>query len=63
MNSICEKISSLKDSNNIAQFLKIEKGITIPENSNLRVNYKQQRDIEKLEFKIYWPQREEFKIL
>lgn len=63
LNSICGKISLLKSSNNIAQFLKIEKNITIPENASLRINYKQQRDVEKLEFKIYWSQREEFKIL
>lgn len=63
LNSICEKILSLKDSNDIAQFLKIEKNVSVPENSSLRISYKQQRDVEKLEFKIYWTQREEFKIL
>ena len=63
LNSICRKILLLKTSNDIAQFLKIKRNISIPENSSLRINYKQQRDVEKLEFKIYWTQREDFKIL
>lgn len=62
LNGICETISSLKEINNIREFLKVEKGISIPEDVSLRMSYKQQRDVEKLEFKIYWPQREEYKI-
>lgn len=33
--------------------------ITVPEDSTLRVSYKQQRNIEKLEFKIFWELRED----
>lgn len=36
--------------------------ITIPQRSTLRVSYKQQREVEKLEFKIFWNQREEVKL-
>jgi excisionase family DNA binding protein len=63
LDSICEKISNLKESNSVEKFLTLEKNISIPDNANLRVSYKQQRDVEKLEFKIYWTQRDEFKIL
>lgn len=31
-------------------------GAALPPRATLRVSYKQQRDVEKLEFKIYWPQ-------
>ncbi|GFP78190.1 helix-turn-helix domain-containing protein [Clostridium fungisolvens] len=63
LDSICEKISNLKESNSVEKFLTLEKNISIPDNANLRVSYKQQRDVEKLEFKIYWTQRDEYKIL
>jgi hypothetical protein len=43
----------------ISQFVGIGKTVTLPENTTLRVSYKQQRDIEKLEFKFFWPLREE----
>ncbi|GFZ33422.1 hypothetical protein CSC2_39480 [Clostridium zeae] len=63
LDSICEKISYLSESNSVEKFLTLEKNISIPDNANLRVSYKQQRDVEKLEFKIYWTQRDEYKIL
>lgn len=63
LDSICEKISNLRESNSVEKFLTLEKNISIPDNANLRVSYKQQRDVEKLEFKIYWTQRDEYKIL
>ena len=62
LNDICGTIASLKEMNNIRKFLKIDKNINIPEDSSLRISYKQQRDIEKLEFKIYWPIRDEYKL-
>lgn len=63
LEDICSHLSSLKSSNNIKLILKeINKDVSIPEDASLRMSYKQQRDIEKLEFKIYWPQREEYKI-
>ncbi|WP_368489347.1 helix-turn-helix domain-containing protein [Clostridium sp. BJN0013] len=63
LDNICSHLSSLKSTNNIKLILKkLDKDVNIPEDVSLRMSYKQQRDIEKLEFKIYWPQREECKI-
>lgn len=60
---IAESLSTIKkDGGNIACVLPgLKKDITIPEESTLRVSYKQQRDVEKLEFKIFWEMREEAK--
>lgn len=63
LDNICSHLSSLKSVNNIKLILKkLAKDVSIPKDASLRMSYKQQRDIEKLEFKIYWPQREEYKI-
>jgi excisionase family DNA binding protein len=40
----------------------LNKNISIPEETTLRVSYKQQREVEKLEFKIFWSLREECKM-
>lgn len=37
----------------------LDQTITIPRQATLRVSYKQQREVEKLEFKIFWNLREE----
>lgn len=59
-NKIGEAIASIKENNNVKSVLKdIEKDITIPQNASLRISYKQQREVEKLEFKIFWGLREE----
>ena len=52
----------LKDSN-MQQLVPVDKAIRIPENATLRMCYKQQRDVEKFEFKIYWPIRDEYRYL
>ncbi|KAA8674786.1 hypothetical protein [Clostridium sp. HV4-5-A1G] len=63
MDDICSNVSNLKENNNIKLILKdLDRDISIPEDASLRMSYKQKRDIEKLEFKIYWPQRKEYKI-
>lgn len=53
---IGEAIASIKENNNnIKIVLKdLENDITIPQNVSLRISYKQQREVEKLEFKIFW---------
>lgn len=58
---IGEAIASIKENNNnVKNVLKdLEKDITIPENASLRISYKQQREVEKLEFKIFWGLRGE----
>lgn len=40
----------------------LERDIAIPQQTTLRVSYKQQREIEKLEFKIFWGLREECRL-
>lgn len=54
-------INTIRESNNnIKSVLKeLDKDIQIPENSTLRVSYKQQRGVQKLEFKIFWSLKEE----
>lgn len=61
---IKEYVAELKDhGNNIKIVLDdLEKDITIPKDAALRISYKQQREIEKLEFKIFWDLREEFRV-
>lgn len=53
---IGEAIASIKENNNnIKIVLKdLENDITLPQNASLRISYKQQREVEKLEFKIFW---------
>lgn len=47
-----------RNGSNIRSILDVDSDIVMPETATLRINYKQQRDVEKLEFKIYWNQRE-----
>ena len=60
---ITESLQTVRENkDNIASVLGgLEKEIMIPEEATLRISYKQQRDVEKLEFKIFWEQREESK--
>lgn len=55
------KITEL-DYNIKCVFKNLEKDIIIPENATLRISYKQQREIEKLEFKIFWDLRQDSKL-
>ncbi len=49
--------------NNIKTILNdLNRDIVIPENTTLRISYKQQREVEKLEFKIFWDLREDSKL-
>jgi excisionase family DNA binding protein len=62
--TICESLSILKESgNNVKSVLEnLDKDIAIPENATLRMSYKQQREIEKLEFKIFWDLRDDSRL-
>jgi len=52
-----------KNGNRIQALLpELGKDITVPREATLRVSYKQQREIEKLEFKIFWSLREECRL-
>lgn len=61
---ITEALSEVKEhGNNIKIILnELDRDVTIPENATLRISYKQQRDVEKLEFKIFWDLREDSKL-
>ncbi|MDT8719367.1 helix-turn-helix domain-containing protein [Clostridium sp. 19966] len=58
---IGESIAAIKSKDNNIKIVleELDKDITIPENASLRISYKQQRGVEKLEFKIFWGLREE----
>lgn len=60
---MCAKIETIKKNASVNEILNVKKNIDIPESgAKLRVSYKQQRDVEKLEFKVYWPIRNNYKI-
>lgn len=61
---IREALSAISaNGNNLRAVLEnLDRDIVIPEDATLRVSYKQQREIEKLEFKIYWSLREEIRL-
>ena len=61
---IGESLSTVRKSGgNIKPLLReLDGDVTIPENATLRISYKQQREVEKLEFKIYWDLREDTKL-
>ena len=64
LNNISEALSTVKGcGNNIKSVLEdLDRDISIPEDATLRISYKQQREIEKLEFKIFWVLREDLKL-
>lgn len=63
IDDICSEASKLKDKNDIKTIVKsLDSNIKIPDDVKMAIYYKQKRDIEKLVFKIYWPQREETKM-
>ncbi|MNC15355.1 Helix-turn-helix domain protein [compost metagenome] len=62
--SICESLQHLQENGcNMKLILdSLDRDIIIPEDAKLRISYKQQREVEKLEFKIYWDMREDSKM-
>lgn len=61
---ISDALTSLNaNGNNIKVLLQeLERDVAIPQNATLRISYKQQLKVEKLEFKIFWNQRETVKL-
>lgn len=59
---IGEALTSIREKGGSIRSLlpELERDVILPPEATLRVSYKQQRDVEKLEFKIFWEQREEF---
>lgn len=57
---IDENLKTVKDHGyNVKSILKkLDKDIEIPDNTVLRISYKQQREVEKLEFKVFWDLRD-----
>lgn len=62
---ICDSLSAVKkNGNNITVLLQeLDRDIIIPQEATLRISYKQQREVEKIEFKIFWELREESKLV
>lgn len=61
---INDALSTLGENNNNIRTLlrELDRDIIIPQEATLRISYKQQREVEKLEFKIFWDLREESKL-
>lgn len=53
------ELISINDNNIKAVLGELNEEVKIPESAALRVSYKQQRDVKKLEFKIFWGLEEE----
>jgi excisionase family DNA binding protein len=58
---IKSRLDFLRANGNRIQALlpEMDREIVLPREATLRVSYKQQREVEKLEFKIFWDLREE----
>ncbi len=64
LDSIFDEVSSIKGNRSINTLLKdVPGGINIPDDITLRVSYKQKREVEKLSFKLFWPLREEHRLI
>jgi excisionase family DNA binding protein len=59
-----EALASISHGDNSIKTLlpELDRDVTIPADATLRISYKQQRGVEKLEFKIFWELREDFKL-
>ena len=63
INNICNQASKLKENNDISTLINnLNSSISIPDDVKLSISYKQKKDIEKLEFKLYWIVRDEVKV-
>ncbi|WP_017415825.1 helix-turn-helix domain-containing protein [Clostridium tunisiense] len=63
LDSIFDEVTNLKVNKHINSLLKnVPSGIDIPDNVTLRVSYKQKREVEKLQFKLFWPLRDEYRL-
>ncbi|MBM7868703.1 excisionase family DNA binding protein [Clostridium pascui] len=64
LDNIFDEVSNIKVNRSINSLLKdVPGGIDIPDNIKLRVSYKQKREIEKLEFKLFWPLRDQHRFI
>jgi len=63
LSAVSDRIALLCKDPNLQQLVHVEKAVRIPDQATLRMSYKQQRDVEKFEFKIYWPIRDEYRSL
>lgn len=61
---ICEALTTAKENGNNIKILleELDSDIIIPQEATLRISYKQQREVEKLEFKIFWDLRQDSKL-
>lgn len=63
LDKVIDEVALIKDDKYISAILRnVSDKITLPNNATLRVSYKQKREIEKLEFKLFWAIRDEYKV-
>lgn len=63
LDHIFDEVTNIKVNKHINSLLKnVPSGIDIPDNVTLRVSYKQKREVEKLQFKLFWPLRDEYRL-
>lgn len=63
LDNVFDEITNLKVNKHINSLLKnVPSGIDIPDNVTLSVSYKQKREVEKLQFKLFWPLRDEYRL-
>lgn len=63
LNAIGKDLASLHDADEINCIPELEDAIALPDDVTMRVTYKQVREVEKLRFELFWPQREAFRKL
>jgi len=52
------QLQKLRETNDMKEIINgLEQSVSIPEKVKLSVSYKQKRDIEQVEFKLFWPLR------
>lgn len=58
LKEIENKVAVLQKYQDVKEILpSLEESLSLPQDVTLRVSYKRKRDIEKLDFKLFWPAR------
>lgn len=58
LDAVGKDLALLRDAENIDCIPDLKDRIPVPDEVTMRVTYKQVREVEKLRFEIFWPQRE-----
>jgi len=58
LSNMALQLQKLQETNDMKEIINgLEQSVSIPEEVKLSVSYKQKRDTEQVEFKLYWPLR------